>query len=55
MRHYVPLQAANGAWHVAYASHRGEMIAVMECGTFAAAYEESRRMTLEATRTALTA
>jgi hypothetical protein len=53
MRHYIPLQAANGAWHVAYGNHRGEFIAVMECASLEAAYLESKAMTLEDTKTAI--
>lgn len=52
MTHYVPIQQA-GAWHVAYANHRGELVSVLECGTFAAAYQEAASMTLEATKRAL--
>lgn len=52
MRHYVPVQHG-GAWHVAYANHRGELISVMECGSYGAAYEESAAMTLEATKRAM--
>lgn len=53
MRHYIPLQATNGAWLVAYGNHRGEFIGVMECGSLEAAYKESEAMTLEATKRAL--
>lgn len=50
MRHYIPLQDTKGVWHVAYGNHRGEFIAVMECPSMTSAYEESKRMTFEATR-----
>jgi hypothetical protein len=53
MKHYIPLQDANGAWHVAYGNHRGEFIAVMECGSLEAAYHESEAMTLDATKRAI--
>lgn len=52
MRHYVPLQH-EGAWHVAYANHRGELISVMECNTFGAAYAEASAMTLDETKRAV--
>lgn len=54
MRHYVPVQHG-GAWHVAYANHRGELISVMECGSYGAAYAECAAMTLEATKRAICA
>lgn len=53
MRHFIPLQAANGTWHVAYGNHRGEFIAVMECGSLEAAYNESEAMTLDANKRAI--
>jgi hypothetical protein len=49
MRHYVPIQHDN-AWHVAYANHRGEVISVMECNDFGAAYNEAAAMTLDETK-----
>lgn len=55
MRHYIPLQTAQGGWAVAYRNHRGEFIAVMDCNNLETAYEESRRMTFEATRIAIAA
>lgn len=53
MTHYIPLQDAKGAWHVAYGNHRGEFIAVMECASLEAAYDESQAMTLKATKAAI--
>jgi hypothetical protein len=53
MRHFIPLQDNKGGWHVAYGNHRGEFIAVMECGSLQAAYQESKAMTLEDTKTAI--
>ena len=47
------MQAANGGWHVAFANYRGEMIAVMECATFAAAYAEAAAMTLDSVKRAI--
>ena len=52
MRHYVPIQHGD-AWHVAYANHRGELVSVMECGSFGAAYHEASDMTLDETKRAL--
>lgn len=53
MKHYIPLQLDNGAWGVCYGNHRGEFIAVMECGSLEAAYHESEAMTLDATKRAI--
>lgn len=53
MRHYIPLQDNRGTWCVAYGNHRGEFISVMECGSLEAAYQESKDMTLEDTKTAI--
>lgn len=47
MTHYVPIRTADG-WAVAYENHRGELIAVMECATFAVAYRESADMSRHA-------
>lgn len=52
MRHFVPLQTEHG-WAVAYQNHRGEFVAVLECGTLEAAYREAADMTIDATKRAL--
>lgn len=52
MRHYIPLQTSSG-WAVVYGNHRGEFIAVMDCNTLQAAYNEAAAMTLDATKRAL--
>lgn len=49
MRHYIPLQHQD-AWHVAFANHRGELISVMECNSFEAAYTEAASMTFDETK-----
>lgn len=46
MRHYIPLPTATG-YAVAYQNHRDELIPVMECPTFASAYREAARITLD--------
>lgn len=52
MTHFVPLQSDKG-WVVAYGNHRGEFIAVMDCNTLEAAYQEAAAMTLDALKRAL--
>lgn len=49
MRHYIPFGVEN-TWHVAYANHRGEVISVMECNSFEAAYTEAAAMTFDETK-----
>ncbi len=46
MRHYVPVPTDTG-FAVAYCSTRGDFVAVMECATYQAAYEQSRDLTRE--------
>lgn len=53
MRHFIPLQTERGDWAVAYGNHRGEMVSVMECGSFGAAYAEAAAMTLESVKAAI--
>lgn len=52
MTHYVPVQLKTG-YAVAYLNHREELIPVMECITYGAAYREAAAMTLEATKRAI--
>lgn len=44
VRHYVPIPTETG-YAVAYCNHNGDFRAVMECGSFAAAYAESASLT----------
>lgn len=48
MKHYIPLQSEDGRWMVAYENHRGEFVAVMDCGSLSAAYREAAAMTAKA-------
>ena len=51
MRHYVPLQTADG-WAVCYFNHRREFVSVMECATLESAYAECVALTAQAMREA---